>query len=262
MNSNKFTKKQLIEALENNIREKFSYFQKSLSNMELIEKYSLLVINSNEATDMFNIVCCKGNVAPNQVTNAINHFREKNLPFAWWVGFEGEPNNLTDMLEKNGLKRSEEELAMAIELNSIVDFEMPKKLIIKRVDDNQTIRDYIRVITNIVPNEQNAIESFYHKAERIVFSNNAKVELYVGYIDSQPISTCSIYFSENVAGIFDIIASPKMRGIGIGSAMTVTAMNAAFNRGYGTCILTATNDAKFLYEKIGFKPLKSMCVYS
>jgi ribosomal protein S18 acetylase RimI-like enzyme len=262
MNSNKFTKKELIDVLENNIRGKFSYFQKSLSNMELIEQDSLLVINSNEETDMFNIICCHGNVTKDQVTNVINYFREKNLPFAWWVGFEGEPNNLTNMLEDHGLKKSEEELAMAIELNSVVDFEIPKKLIIKRVADNQTMRDYICVITDIVPNEQKAIESFYHKAETMVCSDNAKIELYVGYIDSKPISTCSIFFSENVAGIFDIIASPKMRGMGIGSAMTVTAMNAALKKGYATCILTATNDAKFLYEKIGFKSLKSMCVYS
>jgi ribosomal protein S18 acetylase RimI-like enzyme len=41
--------------------------------------------------------------------------------------------------------------------------------------------------------------------------------------------------------------------MGIGSAMTMTAMNAALSKGYATCILTATNDAKFLYEKIGFK---------
>jgi hypothetical protein len=78
MNSNRFTKKELIDVLENNICEKFSYFQKHLNNMELIEQDSLLVINSNEATDMFNIVCCKGNVSQNQVTNVINHFREKN----------------------------------------------------------------------------------------------------------------------------------------------------------------------------------------
>jgi ribosomal protein S18 acetylase RimI-like enzyme len=262
MTLNKFTKKELIEALENNIRGKFSYFQKNLKNMEVIENDSLLVINSNEMTDMFNIVCCKGNVNENQVINVINHFREKNLPFAWWVGFNGEPNNLTKILEENELKKSEEELAMAIELSSFVDFEIPQKLIIKRVDDSQAMRDYIYVITDIVPNEKNAIENFYYKAEAIIFSDNEKAELYVGYIDSQPVSTCSVFFSENVAGIFDIIASPKMRGMGIGSAMTVAAMNAALNKGYTTCILTATNDAKFLYEKIGFKSFKSMCVYS
>jgi ribosomal protein S18 acetylase RimI-like enzyme len=259
---NTLNKDQLIQALEKNLLGKFAYFQKQLSSMEVIDQDPLLIINSNEVTDMFNMVCCHGNVNRKQVDNAIHYFKNKKLPFAWWMGFESESNDLTTILEENGLKRSEEELAMAIQLDSAFKFTLPKNLLIKQVNDKQTMEDYIHVITDIVPNEKSAIENFYHKAEKIILLDNEATGLYVGYVDSQPISTCSVFFSEHAAGIFDIIASPKMRGMGIGSAMTQAAMKSALNKGYDICILTATNDAKFLYKKLGFQALKSMCVYS
>jgi ribosomal protein S18 acetylase RimI-like enzyme len=251
----------LLNDFENNLRGRFSYFQKKLKAMEVVDNDSLLIVNSHTMTDMFNIVCCKGQITKSQVQDVVNIYREGNLPFAWWVGFKGEPDNLTAMLEESGLKKSEEELAMAIELSSSFSFTIPKNLEIRRVKDHQTLQDFVGVITDIVPHEQDAIKNFYLGAEEIICHNNTTIEFYVGYVDSKPTSTCSVFFTDKVAGIFDIIASPKFRGMGIGSAMTHTAMQAALNKGYKVCVLTATDDAKYLYEKISFQSVKSMCVY-
>jgi ribosomal protein S18 acetylase RimI-like enzyme len=251
----------LLNNLENNLRGKFSYFQKKSKTMKVIDNESLLVVNSHAMTDMFNIVCCKGPITKSQVQDVVNIYREGNLPFAWWVGFKGEPDNLTAMLEESGLKKSEEELAMAIELSSSLCFTIPENLEIRKVKDYQTLQNFVRVITEIIPHEQDAIENFYLGAEEIICRDKADIECYVGYIDSKPISTCSVFYTDKVAGIFDIIASPKFRGMGIGSAMTHTAMQAALNKGYRVCVLTATDDAKYLYEKIGFQSIKPMCVY-
>ncbi len=262
MDIKKSQKKKLIGALEDNLCKKFSYFQKQLRNMDVIEQDSLLIINGNEMTDMFNIICCRGNVSKDAVSDAIHYFKDKNLPFAWWVGFEGEPDNLPRLLEEKGLKRSEEELAMAIELNSSIEFDIPQTLQIRQVNDHQTLHDFVQIITDVVPQEAKAIEQFFNSNKEIILKGQSPIEFYVGYVNSQPISTCSVYFSEKVAGIFDIITSPTLRGEGIGSSMTITAMKAALNKGIEICILTATNDAKFLYKKLGFKPLKAMWVYS
>lgn len=115
---------QMIQALEKNILGKFSYFQKQLDGMEVIDQGSLLIINSNEVTDMFNIVCCHGNINREQVDDVIQYFNDKELPFAWWIGFEDEPKDLTQMLKRNGLKQSEEELAMAIKLEPSINYDI------------------------------------------------------------------------------------------------------------------------------------------
>lgn len=252
----------LLADLQKNIKGKFSYFQRRLENMDVVEKNNLLIINSYILSDMFNIVCCQGAAREDKITATIHEFRKKSLPFAWWVGFENEPENLKYLLENNGLKKSEEELAMAIELEPSFHFEAPKNLIIEKIDNHKKMQDFVGVITDIVPQEKEAIENFYFRSEEILFEKHTNIEFYIGKIESKPIGTCSVFFSENVAGIFDIIASPSMRGRGIGSAMTRMAMQVASKKGYKICVLTATNDAKYVYEKIGFKPLKSMCVYT
>ncbi|MBA2651019.1 MAG: GNAT family N-acetyltransferase [Tatlockia sp.] len=256
---------EIITALDNNLKGKFRYFQTQLSAMEVIENPATIIINSHEKTDMFNVVCCNSNqISEHELVETINYFKQRNLPFSWWVGFENESKELIPLLVKNGLKQTEEELVMAISLNTIDLPELPPHLSIKRVETSEEINDFIQVFKDIIPDnhEAKAIENFYKQAESIIISADSAIELYVGYIDNQPISTSSVFFSKDVAGIFDIIASPKIRGMGIGKAMTVTAMKAAVHRGYSICVLTATDDAKFLYTKLGFKPFKLMFVYN
>ena len=43
--------------------------------------------------------------------------------------------------------------------------------------------------------------------------------------------------------------------------MTLSAMLTAQEKGFNKCVLIATNDAKYLYQKLGFIDLKTMKVY-
>jgi ribosomal protein S18 acetylase RimI-like enzyme len=52
-----------------------------------------------------------------------------------------------------------------------------------------------------------------------------------------------------------------MRGRGLGKLMTQWGMLEAKAKGFDRCILTATNDAKYLYRKLGFVDVKTMKVY-
>lgn len=52
-----------------------------------------------------------------------------------------------------------------------------------------------------------------------------------------------------------------LRGKGLGKAMTLKAMLSAQKKDFHKCVLTATNDARYLYKKIGFEDLKTMKVY-
>jgi ribosomal protein S18 acetylase RimI-like enzyme len=230
--------------------------------MEVIKSQSLLIVNSNENSDMFNIICCRGNVTRDDVKKSISKFKDNHLQFAWWTGFEGEPQDLTEYLVEYGLRKSEEELAMVRELASAPSLDISPAITIMRVTNSKIMQDFLSIIIEIVPHESKAITRFFQQAGPIICDAKAGIEYYVGYLGVKPISTCSVFFSEDIAGIFDIIALPESRGKGIGSAMTIAAINAAKNRGYNTCVLTATNDAKYLYEKLGFIAVKQMAVYA
>jgi ribosomal protein S18 acetylase RimI-like enzyme len=109
--------------------------------------------------------------------------------------------------------------------------------------------------------EQQAIQSFYEQSAPILLSKNCSLRLFVGYESGKPISLSSSFCDEEIVSIFDVIVLPEMRGKGLGKAMTLRAMSDAQKRGFNKCILTATNDAKYLYQKLGFKDLKTMKVY-
>ena len=84
---------------------------------------------------------------------------------------------------------------------------------------------------------------------------------WIGYKNAKPVSLVSVYFDEGIASIFDVIVLAEMRGKGLGKLMTQRGMLEAKTKGFDRCILTATNDAKYLYHKLGFVEAKTMKVY-
>lgn len=221
-----------------------------------------IIANSGEMTDMFNIVCGGSTLEKESIGTIIQYFKNRHLPFAWWVGFENEPTDLEEILKQQGLNNNEAELAMVSELKQSNWPQVASFLVIKKVDSTKLLGDMISVICNLVPNEAQPISKVYSMAEKLILDEKAPIKFYIGYLDGDPVSTCSIFFTDNIAGIYDIIASPQVRGKGIGSAMTLKAMQVAQEQGCTHCVLTATNDAKFLYEKLGFTALKEMWVYN
>jgi ribosomal protein S18 acetylase RimI-like enzyme len=110
--------------------------------------------------------------------------------------------------------------------------------------------------------EHSAIVSFYEQSTPILLSKGCSLSYFVGYDNHKPISLSSLYYHQETASIFDVIVAPEMRGNGLGKAMTLKAMLTAKEDGFKKCVLTATNDAKYLYEKLGFQDLKTLKVYT
>ncbi len=110
--------------------------------------------------------------------------------------------------------------------------------------------------------EKEAIKSYYHSAIDYVADPSSILHLLVGYVNDEPVATSKVFCSLDIASIFDVIVHPKMRRQGLGSQMTLLAMEKAKDDGYNICALIATNDAKHLYKKIGYQSVKFMGVYS
>lgn len=252
-----------IFALEKNFRARFTYFQERFPEMTVCCERGPLLIDSGMKTDMFNIICASGEEERSSVGNCAQHFRMKELPYCWWVGFEEDPNWLKEELEAIGLKHSEAELVMAARKGDVLWSEKNSDLELKQVSDSRVLGEFLSVFAEIIPAaEMHAITQFYHRAADVIFYDDSAIQFFVGYIDGEPVATSSVFYAEELASIFDVIVSPKMRGRGLGKSVTLAAMEKAAERAYDVYALTATNDAKYLYEKLGFKSLKLMSVYA
>lgn len=252
--------KDFLRRFDKNIMGKFSYLPSHIKSMQVSQANHLLLVNSNLPCDMFNILCCNGVVDYSFIYEHINYFRLKKLPYAFWVGFEDEPSGLETELQKLGLITDEMEWAMACDISNYQ--EQIDRSCIKKVYDRNGISDLIQVMKQIFPKHEHvAIKFFYDQSEEWLLSADSQLIFFVGYEKKRPISLASVYFAEKIASIFDVIVLPEMRGKGVGKLMTQVAMLEAKEKGFDTCILTATNDAKYLYQKLGFVDVKTMKVY-
>jgi ribosomal protein S18 acetylase RimI-like enzyme len=252
--------KRKIDAL---IRNRFSYLTGRLTGMLVTNQYTTQIADSGLTSDMFNNICCTGDESEEDIERSIQHFRRKQLPFCWWVGFDDDPHYLVECLNRLGLTHGEEEMVMTADLQQVHWQESPSNFEVKIVKNQKDLDDFLEVMVIIMPEEEReAIVTYFQFAQSLLFPPHSTIHFLVGYIEGKPVATSSVFYSEGFAGIFDVIVDARMRGKGLGKAITLAVMRKAFDDGYTTSMLTATNDAKFLYDKIGFKSLKLMGVYT
>lgn len=254
-------KQAILTRLENNMRDKFAYIPRSVCSMDVFSSFGPLVINSHQISDMFNIVCCLSkNDDLQSVDHVIDYFKSKALPAAWWVGFQDDNKGLIPKLKSKGMTCDELELTMVCDLLTFKEKDYP--LEINRVATEKDLDDFISVLTELLPNEKTAIEHYFQRGSHILLDTESRLKLFVGYLDKKPVSTSSCFLAEGIAGIFDVITLESARGKGIGTAMTHAAMKEGQINGYSLASLSATNSAKYVYQKMGFEPLSEMGVYT
>lgn len=252
-----------ILSIEKNLIDKFTHFQSLFQEMTVKTTYNTLLIDSGFQTDMFNLICATGRESRDDVLHSLNYFRKRKLPFCWWAGFENEPEWLQNFLESEGLASSEEETVMATLLEQGAWPEANGVLDVRQVDSQETLDDFLAVVgTIILEGEMREIIEFYHLVERAILKKDALILFFVGYLKEKAVATASIFCSGEIASIFDVIVDPSFRGRGFGKLMTASAMKNAAEKGCQAGALTATDDAKFLYQKLGFQELKLMRVFT
>lgn len=255
--------KDFLQIFDSNIQGKFSYLPSQSKKMHVQLVNGIVLIDSGLHSNMFNIAYCNGTTDRASLKTAMHYFNSKNLPYAFWVGFEKDPSWLEDELLSLGFTTEETESAM---ICKTMRCKMNKSSTLKHADFNirqvQNPSEIIHVMNHILPLEEHvAIQSFYEQFAPILLSQDSSLTFFVGYENQRPVSLSSLFCDQKIASIFDLIVLPEMRGKGLGKAMTLKAMLNAQEKGFDTCVLTATNDAKYLYQKLGFESFKTMKVY-
>lgn len=76
---------------------------------------------------------------------------------------------------------------------------------------------------------------------------------YLGICSGQRVTTCILYESDNVAGIYHVSTVPEFRGRGFGAAVSAFAVREGFQRGCDLSSLQATPMGFPVYLKMGFR---------
>ncbi|GHT91038.1 hypothetical protein FACS1894122_02680 [Alphaproteobacteria bacterium] len=252
--------------LENNFYEKVKFLPNLCETMKVIDGKSISFIDADVSSDTFNVACLrnKKSLSENEVRKVVNHYTEKDVPFALWVGPQNFDKKVEQILQTTNLKCVESELAMAVYAeDALLKSDEIEGLNIKEVSNIDEFKDYGFVMASVFdPFDKEAV-AFYKKISCSYDSENGKYKMFVGYMNNEPAAICcSIVSDEKFGGIYDIVTHPEFQRRGLGTYMTSVAIKNLIDFGCDVVGMQASNDGQMVYNKMGFKSFGTFRVYS
>ncbi|GJL49175.1 MAG: hypothetical protein NPIRA01_04020 [Nitrospirales bacterium] len=233
--------------------------------MDVIQEQDILFTSSDVKFPFFNSILQAKFSADHQdrrTDQVLSNYKYRDVPIWWWVAPSTTPADLGLCLERHGLVHEETQVGMAANLDTIKEsssesIELTLKSVASEKDLNAFASTCIAGFEScefcadplkqaLLPNTICDSPTFFH---------------YVGWVESEPISTSSLFLAEGVAGIFFVSVRKSHRGKGIGRAMTLAALSEAQKKGYRVAVLFATEIGYQIYRNMGFEEYCTMKLY-
>jgi ribosomal protein S18 acetylase RimI-like enzyme len=255
-----------FETVAGNLRESFRIIAGSRGRGENRELRGVSIAAAGVTFQMFNAaflsapVATEAELAQRIVLPAV-HFNARGLEWAYWVcedWMQGRARRRSrQVFERAGMRHSVDLPGMMAERIAPPVHALPQ-LEIRRVADGPT-HDAFCAIGSVcfhVP------LSWFHE----VFDSDLVWRLfraYVGYVDGEAVSTTAIVLGGGVMGVYNVATLPGYQRRGFGEAVMRGALADA-RREYGIerTILQSTPAGLRLYERMGFRTVTSVAVYS
>lgn len=244
---------ELVRMITANLNVHMTHFAQYLQQVELIRIPGYTIINSGLPDDTFNYVLDADfteSVAKDKISEVTNYFKNKNVPFSWWISPYDKPDQLPTLLEKNGYLNTENNIAMYLDLDSwsVPPLSATPQLKIIRALDEKTLHDFALVLAN----DKDAFKTYYSWIAAIL-TDDDPIEYYVGYIDDKPVVRGLSCYYAGVTGLHWLSTTPHKRKKGYGTAMQEYRLKRAKELGYHVAVLQASSEGYALYRRLGYK---------
>lgn len=243
--------KSLIHSLISNMKFNMSYYARKMAKTNFIRKRNYLLINTNLKEISFNYILgarFSKKEAPLLTIKIRNYFQRKKLPFCWWITPEDKPADLDHHLRKEGLKTGVKNKGMYLDLNNWKEAFENRTLLFHKIKTAQEFEDFTKVRSH----QYKAFSSYFNRISQ-VYSVKDKIEFYVGYRGSKPVTRGIITYHANVAGLYYIATKAEKRRRGYGSLMQNHLLHQAKKAGFRYVVLHSTQKGLPLYKKVGFQ---------
>lgn len=227
-----------------------------LPHAELLDAPDVLRVITGIMFPFANAVC-RARLANDHVDAkidlALEPLRERKLPALWWVGPSSRPSDLGKRLVAHGLTDLDDSPGMALDLNQVNrKVHWPENLSIRRVSDRDSLRDYVVAMLHGFEMEAVAGELMEQVITVAGFGDAAPWRSFLAYLDGKPVGTCSVLWGGGVAGLYNISTIAEVRGHGVGSAVTLAALDDSLAHGYRMAVLESSSEAVSMYTRLGF----------
>jgi GNAT superfamily N-acetyltransferase len=208
------------------------------------------------------------NLRPDQIDAAIDELRalraRHGVPIGWLVGPSSRPTDLGARLQARGLQHTVDLTPMTVSLGALPVVEPVTSLTIERVEDPATYEEWIvaehRGFSSGTADDDDE-DGLPALRRAMGIDHGLPLHHILGRLNGAPVATASLLLAGGIAGIYDVSTVPEARRRGIGTAMTVTALQEARALGYEIAFLQPSAMGRPLYERIGFRQRCICSVY-
>jgi GNAT superfamily N-acetyltransferase len=187
-------------------------------------------------------------VTSQDIEQVIAPFRFYRLPFQWWLTLGAEPAGLRDQLHELGMQTWGGATSMTLSLvgwqpryPSIDGGSCTLGRVTAAEDGNAALQVICAVF--FVPREPMARWTIL----------NPETHIYLAYLDGKPACALATLQRNGVVGVYHVATLPFARRRAIAGNLLIMALGDALEAGCITATLTATPEARHLYERLGFR---------
>ena len=204
---------------------------------------------------LLNIVLRYAGPAPvsaADVERVIAPYRQHRLPFQWWLSLGAEPEGLREQLRALGMRY----WGGAPPLTLPIDGWKPRYLSpaagtqLCLAADARDGEDAVSVICDVffLPREATARWTIANPAFRT----------YLARLNGRPVAAMNTIWHDGAVLLFNVATLPAARRRGIAGNLAILALTEARAAGCTLATLTATPEARRLYEELGFRACATM----
>lgn len=188
-------------------------------------------------------------VSAADVERVIAPYRRYHLPFQWWLTLGEEPRGLREQLHRLQLQSVGGAASMALAFDGWTppaDATQPQpgeRLLV--VSTPEEARAALAVICEV----------FYVPPGPMArwTTENPSFRLYLTTLDGQPVSALATLRDGDTVGVYHVATYPGFRRRGFAGRLLSFALREAADAGAHIATLTATPEARPLYESLGFR---------
>jgi GNAT superfamily N-acetyltransferase len=249
-----------------NLRESFRVLAASRDQGEVRELRGVSIASANVTFQMFNAAFLSGPVESEadlarRIIMASLHFGKRDRQWAYWVCEDwmdaGTRKRSPKLFEQHGLRHTTDLPGMIAE-RLLPPVKPLARLDIRRVE-NGPVRDAFCEIGSICFNVPLPWFFEVFGAESVW----SRFCAWVGYHNAEPVSCAAVVVGAGAAGVYNVATVPGRQHRGYGEAIMRHAL-AEVQQEYGIerTILQSTPAGYHLYERMGYRPVTKVAVYS
>lgn len=200
-----------------------------------------------------------------RVESLITEAKKRGVPLAWFLSPLTEPRDLSARLSVHGFSPGATAVGMAADLAEMPEsVVIPERLMFEEVSDDEGLRDWCYIISTVYNFPEFVKGPWYDVHAAMGVGPDKPWRHLIATLGGRTrgVAAASLFNFNGTAFVANVATLPGMRGLGIGTAITMKALWDARDRGARLATLCSTKMAVDMYRRLGFKEYCRMWFYT